>query len=121
MSDGKAKAKCNYYSLGLQPQADGMEVHIAQVFCVILLLVCEISADGVTQSCIDAPNETKSKAENLVSNRLERKRGSRAGDESKDGISAESLSARTSQQKRQRARGTLDAHFETRSLDPRGC
>ena len=37
-------------------------------------------------SCIDAPNEVKSKAENLFSNRLGRKRGSRSEDESKDGI-----------------------------------
>ena len=56
-------------------------------------------------SCIDAPIEVKSKAENLFSNRLGRKRGSRSEDESKDGMGY--LFAHTSQQKRQLARGTL--------------
>ena len=77
MADGKVKAKCNYCSLGLQPQAERVELHIAQVICFILLLICDISANGITQSCIDAPNEAKSKAEILVINRLGRKRGSR--------------------------------------------
>lgn len=78
MADGKVKAQCNNCSLCLQLHAERMEVHIAQVFCVIQLLPLDISANVVTQSCIEATNETKYKAENLVTTGLGRKRGSRA-------------------------------------------
>ena len=89
-----------------------MEVHIAQVFCVILLIICDIYANSMPHSCVDAPDEAKFKAENLVSNRLGRKRVPRAGDESDDGVYADILSARSYQQKRQRARGMLDRHCD---------
>ena len=46
-----------------------MEVLVAQVFLVVLLIICDLSANSMTQSCADAPIEADFKAENLFSNR----------------------------------------------------
>ena len=50
-----------------------MEVLVAQVFHVVLLIVCNLSVNRMTQSCADAPIEANSKAENLFSNRPDEK------------------------------------------------
>ena len=52
-----------------------MEVLVNQVFRVMLLIICYISANSITQSCTSAPIETGPKAENLVSNRSKKSFG----------------------------------------------
>ena len=69
----KFKAKRNYCSLSLQPQELCMKVLVAQLFRIILLVICDLSANSITQSCTGAPNEVRFKAENLVSNRSKKK------------------------------------------------
>ena len=55
-----------------------MEVLVAQVFRIVLPIVCDLSANSMTQSCTDAPIEAKFKDENLVSNQSKKKRLVRA-------------------------------------------
>ena len=50
-----------------------MKVLVAQVFRVVLLVLCDLSANIITQSCTGAPINAKFKAENLVSNRSKTK------------------------------------------------
>ena len=88
-----------------------MEVHIAQVFCVILRAICDIFASSLTQSCTDVTIEAKFKAGKPRLQRLRSKRGIRTKGGSDDGVPADSLSARTSQQNHQRFRDTLDLHL----------
>ena len=52
-----SKAKYNYCSLGLQPQGFWIDVLVAQLFRVILVNICDISANSKIQSCADAPIE----------------------------------------------------------------
>ena len=52
-----------------------MEVLVAQVFRVVLLGICDISANSITQSYTGAPIEARFKSENLVSNRSKEKFG----------------------------------------------
>ena len=73
MVAGEVEAKCGFCSLGLQPQELCMEVLVAQVFRVILLLIiCNLSTNSMTQSCTDAPIEASFKAENIFINRSDR-------------------------------------------------
>ena len=52
-----------------------MEVLVAQVFRFVLLVICDLSANSMTQSCADSPIEANFKAENLFSNRSDKMLG----------------------------------------------
>ena len=69
---GEVEAKRNFCSLGLQPQELCMEVLVAQVFRVVLLIICDLSTNSMTQSCTYAPIEENFKAENIFINRSDR-------------------------------------------------
>ena len=49
-----------------------MEVLVAQLFRVVLLIICDISANSMTHLCTDGPIERKFKAENLFSHRSDK-------------------------------------------------
>ena len=49
-----------------------MEVLVAQVFRVVLLLICDLSTNSMTQSYTDAPIEANFKAETNFSNQSDR-------------------------------------------------
>ena len=49
------------------------EVLVAQVFRVVLLVTCDLYANSMTKSCTDAPVEANFEAENLFSNRSDKR------------------------------------------------